>query len=292
MFDNTPASDNTPGFDFSTYAEARVEKNIDSASYSYSQESHRIDVTHECNTTEVRYGGIERVVRYNDDDYKVYEFMEENRVSDEWIYTEKAEKKEHVRVDKSKVGKTTETTWYSANNPVTYEKVAEPAYGTKFSFKSIGLPTFETSLTTSLGATKSETIVGYADNEFKTDLRYEKNKIEMIGLGEETELKIIINPEHTHNKSKITWAGGFEDLSNLPSLEARIKTLEGASVDIEDTSLMVNSKVGMVMNQIEGVKIQDEGVKVESGGVVVQDIEALMGNYSFNTNFSAIILQG
>jgi hypothetical protein len=93
MFDNTPASDNTPGFDFSTYAEARVEKNIDSASYSYSQDSHRIDVTHECNTTEVRYGGIERVVRYNDDDYKVYEFMEENRVSDEWIYTEEAEKK-------------------------------------------------------------------------------------------------------------------------------------------------------------------------------------------------------
>ena len=247
--------DNTPGFEFSTNAETRVEKNIGGASYSYSQEAPSIDVTYHCDKTAVSYGGIERVVRYNDEGYKVYEFMEENRVSDEWIYTETAKRKEHVRVDKSKIGKTTETTWYSADNPISYETVAQPAVGTKFSFKSIGLPTLEMSLTTSVGATKSETIVGYADNEFKTDLRFEKNKIEIIGLGVETELKVIISPEHTRNKGELKIPGGFKDVSNLPGidekieiamagLKSQVKVLEGASLKIDDISLMVEIEYG------------------------------------------------
>ena len=88
--------DNTEDPEFSTNAKTKVEKTIDSASYSYSQDSPSIDVTYHCNTTVVSYGGEERVVRFNDDDKKVYEFMEDKGISDEWIFTQSGIKKEHV----------------------------------------------------------------------------------------------------------------------------------------------------------------------------------------------------
>jgi len=258
-------------FEFSTNEDTRVEKNIDSASYSYSQSSPRIDVTYHCDTTAVRYGGIERVVRFNDHDKKVYEYMEEDGISDEWIFFEGGDKKSHVHEVESTTGGVTETTLFSQNNPVSYERVAEPAPGTEFSFKSIGLPSIEMSLTTSVGASKVETIVGAADNEVKTDLRLVKNKIEIKGLALENELEIIINPEHIHNKGKLTWEGGFEDESNLPGIDAKIDlalaglkskvaVLEGASLDLDDISLMVNSKVGVIMDEIEGIKIESAAI--------------------------------
>ncbi len=64
-------------------------------------------------------------------------------------------------------------------------------------------------------------MVGGADNELKTDLREAKSKIEIKGLDLENEIEVIINPAHVHSKMKFTAAGGWEDQTKLPGIDAK-----------------------------------------------------------------------